>query len=185
VGHFNRDEDSPPEAPRELSGVTELFDDSPLFRYQRLEHVKFFGSRFKPDRAHLIDKPLCQKGKSYARFKDNENNFLALSKLVHCWFDGLTNVKDQFPFFKLLIKHVSSNRDPANDLRYRVLLTVEAYDSECARLLFPRLKEGSTVVNDTQAETFIHVKNPEEFRECLAVKNYKIDSIWNFPPAVD
>ena len=185
VGHYVYDDDSPPDTPRPLSGVTELFDTSPLFRYQRLEDERYFGGLYKADRAHLIDKPLCEKGKRFASFRDNENNFLALSKEVHCWFDALSNVSEKIPFFKLLIKHVSSNLDPANDFRYRVLLTVEAYNAESARLFFPRLKDGSLVVNGTQAETFVYVKNPEEFRVCLSWKNDKIDALWNFTPAVE
>jgi hypothetical protein len=185
VGHFKSDNDSPPETPRPLSGVTELYDNSPLFQYQRLEHERFFGGLYKADRAHLIDKPFCEKGKQFAKFQNNENNFLALSKEVHCWFDALANVSDKIPFFKLLIKHVSTSQDPSNDYRYRVLLTVEAYNAETARLVFPRLKDGSTVINDTEAETFMYVLNPEEFNVCLSWKNDKIDMLWNFTPAVE
>ncbi|OAJ39744.1 hypothetical protein BDEG_23570 [Batrachochytrium dendrobatidis JEL423] len=109
VGHYVRDDDSPPDTSRPLSGVTELFNTSPLFRYQRLEDERYFGGLYKADRAHLIDKPLCERGKRFAKFQDNENNFLALSKRVHCWFDALSNVSEKIPFFKLMIKHVSSS----------------------------------------------------------------------------
>jgi hypothetical protein len=165
--------------------VTELFDTSPLFRYQRLEDERYFGGLYKADRAHLIDKPLCEKGKQFAEFKDNENNFLALSKEVHCWYDALSNVSEKIPFFSLSIKHVSSHKDCDNDFRYRVLLIVEAYNVETARLFFPRLKDGSLVVDDIHAETFVYVKNPEEFRICLSWKKDKIESLWNFTPAVE
>lgn len=185
VGHFEPDKDSPPDTPRSLSGVTELYDTSLLFRYQRVEDERYFGVRYKADRAHLIDKTVCVKSKQFAKFRDNENNFLALSKEVHCWFDALSNVIDKLPFFKLMIKEVSPNPDPTNDFRYRVLLLVEAYDVESARLFFPRLKDGSKQINDTQAETFIYVLDPEEFRVCLSWKNDKIDSLWNFIPAVE
>jgi hypothetical protein len=144
VGHYVHDDDSPPDTPRR-SVVTELYDTSPLFQYQRLKHADLFGGRFRADRAHLIDKPLCEKGKQFAKFQDNDNNFLALSKDVHCWFDGLVNCKEKVPYFKLLIKYVSKESDPANDHRYRVELTVEAYDNESARLLFQSLKDCSSV----------------------------------------
>ena len=62
---------------------------------------------------------------------------------------------------------------------------MEAYNEETARLLFPRLKDGSKHINDTQAETFVYVLDPEEFRVCLSKKNDKIDSLWNFTPAVE
>ena len=185
VGHYVQDNDSPPDTPGRHSEVTELYDSSPLFQYQRLERAALFGGRFKADRAHLIDKPICEKGGKYSKYQDNENNFLALSKDVHCWFDGLVNCKEKVPYFKLLIKHVSPEMDPANDHRHRVDLTVEAYDNESARMLFPRLKDGSLVVGDLQAETFVYVKNPTEFCECISWKNVKIDALWHFTPAVE
>ena len=110
VGHYIHDDDSPPDTPGPLSVVTELYDTSPLFQYQRLERADLFGGRFKADRAHY---------------------------------------------------------------------------NESARLLFPRLKDGSSVIGDLQAETFVYVKNPEEFRVCISWKNSKIDALWKFTPAVE
>jgi len=185
IGHFRPDEDSPPETPRYLSVITELYDTSSLFQYQRLEDDRLFGVFYKADKAHLIDKPLCEKGQRFSKFQGNENNFLALSKEVHCWFDALTNVNEKIPFFNLEIKEVSTNSDPENGFRYRVLLYVNAYNVETARLLFPRLKNGSTRINDIKCETFVYVLNPEEFRVCLEWKANKINNIWNFTPAID
>jgi hypothetical protein len=37
IGHYSHDDDSPPDTPGRLSEVTELYDTSPLFHYQRLE----------------------------------------------------------------------------------------------------------------------------------------------------
>ena len=139
---------------------------------------------YKADRAHLIDKGLCAKGAQFSKY-DNDNNLLALSKEVHCWFDALSNVSDKMPFFKLQIKMVSQNPDPANDFRYRVTLSVRAYSSETARLLFPRLKDGSTTIDDTTAETFVYVTNPEEFGFCVGWKAVKIDKTWGWAPAVE
>jgi hypothetical protein len=100
AGHFVHDDNSPPDTPGRLSVVTELYDTSSLFQYQRLERAALFGSRFKADRAYLIDKPLCERGRQFAKFKDNEKNFLALTKDVHCWFDGLLNCKEKLPYFE-------------------------------------------------------------------------------------
>lgn len=178
VGHYKPDDDSPPETPRE-SVVSELFDQSPLFQYQRLEHEKFFGSVYKADRAHLIDKPLCEKGKPFARYQNNENNYLALSKDVHCLFDGLTNCSERNPLFNLKIQSVSETPDPANSYRYRVDLNVEAYNVEAAGILFFRLKDGSVRLSDTTMGTFVYVSNPDDFRVCLNWKAEKIDRAWS------
>jgi hypothetical protein len=184
VGHYSPDKDSPPETPRN-SVATELYDISPLFQYQRLEAERYFGAMYKADRAHLIDKPLCEKGKRFAKYQDNENNYLALSKEVHCWFDALSNIYGKIPFFNLRISSVAEASDPAYAHRYRVDLIVEAFDVEAARLLFPRLKEGSRILTDTTMGTFVYVLNPEDFRICLTWKAAKIDRLWNFDPAVE
>ena len=184
VVHFTRDEDSPPETPRAMSGVTELYDNSNLFKYQRLEHVNYFRSIYKADRAHLIDKGLCDKGQRFSKFYENENNFLALSKEVHAWFDGLHDVKEKIPFFNLAVKDVSPP-DPMNEFRHRVTLEIEAYNVDASQLLFRKLKEGSKVIDDTHAETFVYVENPEEFKVCIRWKADKINRLWNFTPAVE
>ncbi|KAJ3253726.1 hypothetical protein HK103_000384, partial [Boothiomyces macroporosus] len=185
VAHFIQVDESLSVTPKAMSGVTELDTTSTVFRYQRLGDERFFCSLYKANRAHLIEKSLCEKGKRFAKFHDNENNFLALTRQVHSWFEARSNGSEKIPFFKLLIKHVSANQDPANDFRYCVLLTVEAYNAEIARWLFPRLKEGSSVVNDTHAETFVYVLDPEEFRVCISWKNDQIDSLWNFTPQLN
>ena len=133
----------------------------------------------------MIDKPFCERGKQFAKYRENENNFLALSKEVHCWFDGLANVSEKNPFFNLKIHSVSDTPDPANSHRYRVDLIVEAFNVETANLLFPRLKYGSSCLTDTTMGTFVYVSNPDDFRVCLTWKAAKIDSIWKFDPAVE
>ncbi|KAJ3320831.1 hypothetical protein HDV06_004842, partial [Boothiomyces sp. JEL0866] len=132
VGHFQPDEDTR----RDASVITELDETSPLFKYQRLEDERFFNTMYKADRAHLIDKGLCEQGKQYAKFYNNENNFLALSKEVYAWFAALADSEDHIPFFKLVIKEVSptATLDAFNQLRYRVILIVEAYNEDTARL---------------------------------------------------
>jgi hypothetical protein len=162
-----------------------LSDTSDLFKYQRLEDEKWFRTCWKAQRAHLIDKTLCEKGKRFAKYGDDENNFIALSNDVHCWFDAIGQVKDGIPFFNLDIKTVAKNPDPSNNFRYRVDLVVNAYDVERAELLFPRLKYGSTIINDLVAETFIYVLNPDDFRVCLEWKKQIIEGIWSFKAAVD
>ena len=185
VGHFHSDQDSPPETSESFLGGTSLFDTSPLFRYQRLEHEIFFGGLVKADRAHIIDKAKCNPGSPLAKYQNNQNNFLALSKEFHCWFDALSNVYEKMPLFKLEIKTVSPERDSANEFRYHVLITVKARNENAARMVFGRLKDGSKIVNDTEAETFLYILDPEEFRTCLAWRNKRTDRSWSLDSAVD
>jgi hypothetical protein len=184
VRHYVRDKDSPPDTPRHSSIVTGLPAPSPLLKYQSIEAGSWLGGHFKGEKAHLIDKAQCNEGTPFAKYKDNENNFLALSSDVHRWFDAIS-CHDGISYFKLSVKHVSQEPDPDNDFRYRVALTVEGYNVTTANAVFARLKEGSTILSDTHAETFVYVKNPVEFCECLSWKSAKIDKIWNDTPAVE
>jgi len=89
VRHYVRDDDSPPDTPRPLSGVTELFDTSPLFRYQRLENERHFGGLSKAERVNLIYKPHCEKGMRFVSFRTTKTTLWREARkpsLVLCSF---------------------------------------------------------------------------------------------------
>ncbi|KAJ3251509.1 hypothetical protein HK103_002377 [Boothiomyces macroporosus] len=174
VGDYVADEHSPPETPRE-SSISLVTNNDPLYKYQRLEADRYLLAR--PDRAHIIDKAECDKNSTYQKYRNDENNFLALSKDLHCFFDGMFNV--DYPQFKLYIKHEAESTEPENDFRYRIDLIVEVYDINAAQAIFYRLKEGSTAIDDTHMETFVYVKNKDYFRTCLGWKAAKTQKAWD------
>ena len=125
-----------------VSGATSILDSSrPLFIYQRIESDSIFGQHYKADSCHLIDKAYYDYNPE--EMDDVENNRLAMSSDVHHWYDG-RNV--DVPLFNLAISPPISRRAAVVENRHEVRLLVTAYDSDSARLLFPRLKEGSEII---------------------------------------
>lgn len=176
---YNPDKyDSPQFAVSMISGATTILDSSrPLFIYQRIESDSVFGKHYKADCCHLIDKAYYEHNPQEE--DDIENNRLAMSSDVHHWFDG-RNV--DIPTFKLTIStsHLISRR-PVIENRYEVTLLVTAFDDDCARLLFPRLREGSIFYDDRKLEATVsvYVLNPEVFTACIEWKAAKIQEEWN------
>ena len=185
---YNPDDyDSPQNAVSLVSGATSILDSSrPLFKFQRIESDSVFGKHYKADNCHLIDK--ANYASNPQEEEDVENNRLALSSDVHNWFDG-RNV--DVPLFKLTIStaHLIS-RNPVIENRYEVPLLVTALDSDSARLLFPRLREGSIFYQDRKLEAIVkvYVLNPNVFTTCIEWKASRIQKIWddynNMEPAV-
>ncbi len=181
--HYIADQsDSPQDVLSIVSGCTVIRDDSPLFKYQRLERDSEFGGHFRADRAHMIDKSFCDQNEEFSKYNNDENNFLALSSNVHKWFDG---INCDLPLFKLVF--VEGTRRPiTEDNRYMVTLEVHAYDSEAARMLFPRLNEGAEKTdNELIMTTKVFVTNKEIFKKCIEWKADKIDSLWYPQPAIE
>ncbi len=105
---------------------------------------------------------------------------------VHNWFDGKSV---DVPLFKLTVpSEYPVPRRPVLENRYEVLLLVTAYDSDSARLLFPRLREGYTVLSELEATISVYVLNPKVFIECIDWKAIEIQEKWdsynNMDPAV-
>jgi hypothetical protein len=170
--------DSPQNAVSLVSGFTSILDSSrPIFKYQRIESDSVFGQHYKADSCHLIDKAYYASNPQ--EVDDIENNRLALSSDVHHWFDG-RNV--DVPLFKLTIATaLLISRRPVFENRYEVPLLVTAFDSDAARLLFPRLQEGSTFSQDQQLEAMVrvYVLNPKVFTTCIEWKALKTQKIWD------
>ena len=181
---YNPDDfDSPQIALSMVSGTTSILDSTrPIFKFQRIESDSIFGQHYKACSCHLVSREYLAKNSEY---DDAENNRLALSGDVHNWFDGKSV---DVPLFKLTVPTESVSRRPILENRYEVLLLVTAYDSDSARLLFPRLREGYTVLSELEATISVYVLKPKVFKECIEWKALEIQEKWdsynNMEPAV-
>ncbi|CAK4117245.1 unnamed protein product [Aphanomyces euteiches] len=155
-----------------LSDVAYLDQSTELFQYQRLEDIQMFPCAAKAEKARLMSKEHCEKYESYTKYKHDPNNFLALSRDMHGWFDALNT---DFPFFKVDV--VSWEEKPS---RYKVLLKVTVANYECKDTVFGRLKEGSQKTSDALTmNTFVYVENPKTFQICLEWKSQEIEKDWD------
>jgi hypothetical protein len=121
----------------------------------------------------LIDKAYYEHNPD--QIDDFENNRLALSSDVHHWYDG-RNV--DIPLFNITISPSLSRRPAVVENRFAVRLRVTAFDSDSARLLFPRLKEGSEIT-ELEAIVTVFVLDLEIFKSCIEWKASIIQEAWD------
>lgn len=159
-----------------VSGATTILDAStPLFQYQRIEAESWFGQHYKAHSCHLIGRAYINA--NVDEIDDADNNRLALTADVHSWFDGRSV---DVPLFNLTILSVDSRRPLSDfDFRFPVSLLVTAFDNDSARMLFPRLKEGSERVSDLEMRVTVYVLDPVKFQRCIDWKASEIRSSWN------
>ena len=170
------DYDSPQVSISTLSNQYTIYDPkSELFTHQSIESPKEFGNHCKAQGCHLMSSSHCKAYPSYAKYDSDESNRLALSPLVHGWYDG----RDcDVPLFNLILTNISNVRQ---DGRYRVDLDILALDIESADLLFKRLKEGTVSDQDEplRRKTHVMVKDTKVFRVCLDWKRKEIEIEWS------
>jgi hypothetical protein len=128
----------------------------------------------RAEKCHLISRIHCQKyPQKYPQYDDNPNNWLAMYRDLHGWFN-LTTV---IPLFYLKVVSVSESFVIQD--RYKVVLAVVAVDQESAGMIFRRLIEGSTIIDDPLImNTFVYVNNPAIFRKCLEWKEKRTTLLW-------
>jgi len=182
---YNPDDyDSPQNILSLVSGTTSILDSSrPIFKFQRIESDSIFGQHYKACSCHLISREYLNHN---SESDDPENNRIALSGDVHNWFDGRSV---DVPLFKLTVpSDYLLPRRPLLENRYEVQLLVTAYDSDSARMLFPRLREGYNGVSELEATISVYVLDPKVFKKCVEWKALEIQEKWdsynNMDPAV-
>jgi hypothetical protein len=98
------------------SSVTVLDASTDEFRYQRIEHERFFLPHGKAESCHLVSKKLCRDQKrEFAKYDRDPNNRLALSREMHGCYDGLSY---DVPIVNMLPGSVEQNRSVGS--RYKV-----------------------------------------------------------------
>lgn len=98
------------------SNVTIVDSSTEEFRYQRIEHERYFLPYGKAESCHLVSKKKCNDDKrEYGKYNRDPNNRLALSREMHGFYDGLSY---QFPIVSMTPGAVEKNQS-IND-RYKV-----------------------------------------------------------------
>lgn len=163
------------------TSVSNLDSSTDEFRFQRIEHEKFFQPYGKAESCHLVSR----KQREFAKYDRDSNSRLALSRDMHGWFDGMSI---EVPIVNMLPGSVEENQSIGN--RRKVEVFVKVLDAGCTDRVFSRLKEGSTTTNDPlMMKTFVHVEDPETFCLCMRWKHddnaERWRSFWDMTPAVD
>ncbi|TMW68974.1 hypothetical protein Poli38472_001130 [Pythium oligandrum] len=167
------------------SSVTVLDCSTDEFRYQRIEHERYFLPYGKAERCHLVSAKQCKHDEAFKQYDHDMNNRLAQSREMHGFYDGLSY---EVPIMNIYPGKVDDKRSIAN--RYKVEIFVKVFDKQCKDRVFSRLKEGSDQTDDPLVmKTFVHVESPETFCFCLRWKHEDNDARWrsflSMVPAVD
>ncbi|KAL3658578.1 hypothetical protein V7S43_016462 [Phytophthora oleae] len=156
------------------SDLSVIDPTTPVFKYQRIEADGVFGPYGKAESAHLMLRSHCRKfATSYEKYDDDDNNRLALSRLMHCAYDGLGF---DFPMVNMEVVGVSVR--PVFDKRYKVDLHVSVYSQDYYAFLLKWLKDESSDTSDPLVmKTFVHVEDPVIFCECMAWNHKNIEQL--------
>lgn len=155
---------------------TSIEPDTDLGKYQALERPEWLqvgGS--KPYRLHLKN-----QGKGYGHdpaLASDENNMLAGSWTFHQFVDGL-NMASQLPIVALEPGEVKEEIEvEPGHIRRKVMVNIECCDDEALLVISPMLKPGSEQ-NGLVFSTFVLVKDPGTFKECLRWKYDDTKAKW-------
>jgi hypothetical protein len=150
---------------------------SDIFNYQRIESLQsFYKNAPLVQSCHLIDKSHCRKFETYSKYENDENNVIAMSPDLHGYFDGLGTL-NKCP--KFLLKYVTCSPQVVYEGRNQVQLCARAIDAEAARVIFPKLLEGSRKTdNALEMNVSVYVKNIVTFKFCLDWKMRNTLSRW-------
>lgn len=98
------------------SSVTVLDASTDEFRYQRIEHERYFLPYGKAESCHLVSRKQSRDHKrEFAKYDRDPNNQLALSREMHGFYDGLSY---DVPIVNMIAGSVEQNRSIGN--RYKV-----------------------------------------------------------------
>lgn len=107
------------------TSVSNLDSSTDEFRFQRIEHEKFFQPYGKAESCHLVSR----KQREFAKYDRDSNSRLALSRDMHGWFDGMSI---EVPIVNMLPGSVKENQSIGNRRKVlceRVVLMCKFTDS--------------------------------------------------------
>ncbi|EGZ27443.1 hypothetical protein PHYSODRAFT_321246 [Phytophthora sojae] len=155
------------------TSVSNLDSSTDEFRFQRIEHEKFFLPYGKAESCHLVSRKQSRDHKrEFAKYDRDSNNRLALSRDMHGWFDGMSI---EVPIVNMLPGSVEENQSIGN--RRKVEVFVKVLDAQCTDRVFSRLKAGSTTTNDPLMMTFVHEDSKYRFYQGKHMESHLYEGI--------
>jgi len=121
----------------------------------------------------------------YPKEKQNQNNILRLSWILHQYFDGLHKGKHMVPLiaigFVCAEKQEQVQVSPGyTEPKYRVKVSIEASDQRILAAVGSMLKAGSESNPDIDSRlySFVYVDSDTDFQRCLTVKYEETKALW-------
>jgi hypothetical protein len=183
IKDYNPDDEGSPSYTSVSASRASLRDE--ITEYQRIEKKGFI--QLFAYRAHVIDnselkrRRVCNEPGSR---DDSQNNRLILSADMHKCFDGETNgvplarilAVDELPAdVTINVPHEVIDGDKAK--RTCVWLCIDSQSGDDLEIVYSRCKEGSVLYGDC-IYTWVHVRDPELFKENIKWKYDQTTSLW-------
>ena len=156
----------------------------PEVRFQMIEDPKSdYWNSMSPEAAHIKDKAKCNK-----KDKTDKNNFIYMSRFLHCYFDGLNANPPKFPSMKIhYVKHDAvaiscSTIWPSSPLglepRYRVVVRLIFFDINVRKYAMAFLRGGGTDIDLLTYELDLYFQDATKAVEFLKWKEDQTEKAW-------
>jgi hypothetical protein len=143
-----------------------------------------YWNSMAPEAAHIKDKAKCTIKKD----KTNPNNFIYMSRFLHCYFDGLNAKPPKFPSMK--IRYVAHDEaavpctvigtESALGLppRHRVVVHIIFWDTEVRKYAMAFLRGGGRDIDALTYELYLYFQDPNKAAEFLNWKEEQTERAW-------
>lgn len=163
-----------------VSAVVNIQD--PEVRCQMIEDpCSDYWESMSPEAAHIKDSAKCSKVD-----KKDPNNFIYMSRFLHCYFDGLNANPPKFPAIKIhYIGHDSSPVSRIDDEhilglkpRYRVVVHIIFWDAVVRKYAMAFLRGNGRDIDELTYELNLYFQNAEKAAIFLKWKEEQTERAW-------
>jgi hypothetical protein len=144
-----------------------------------------YWNNMSPEAAHIKDKAKCSE-----RDKKDPNNFIYMSRFLHCYFDGLNANPSNFPSMK--IQYVSHDNlrvpcpaigtDP-NPLglptRQRVVVRIIFWNADVCQYAMSFIRGGGVKIDANAYEIDLYFQDANKAMTFLKWKETQTEKAWN------
>ena len=164
----------------EIANITD-----PEVRVQMIEDPRSsYWLNMAPEAAHIKDKAKCTKSE-----KRDPNNFIYISRLLHCYFDGLNAKPTSFPAIKIqYVRHdeemipcpfIGTEANPLGlPLRQRVIVRIIFWDADVRHFAMLFIRQGGISVDANTYEMELYFRNAKKAIQFLKWKEKQTDKAW-------
>ena len=143
-----------------------------------------YWDNVSPEAVHIKDKAKCAKND-----KNDPNNFIYMSRFLHCYFDGLNAKPSKFPAMKIqYVRHdeemvscpaLGSDPNPLGlPQRQRVIVRIIFWSVSVRRYAMVFIREGGVDIDATTYEIDLYFKDAIKAMTYLQWKEAQTEKAW-------
>lgn len=157
----------------------------PEVRCQMIEDPRSnYWNSMNPEAAHIKDKAKCTTKKD----KTDPNNFIYMSRFLHCYFDGLNAKPPKFPAMKIHYVVHDAVKVPCSMIgtdttlglppRHRVVVHIIFWDADVKKYAMAFLREGGRAIDTLTYELDMHFQDANKAATFLNWKEEQTERAW-------